>query len=227
MRKTIFLTSAAVVAALALAGCTASDDDAADEADTAPTQEQQSDATAADGEPADDEEPAEDDAPPADGDVAAPGTEVAVGETATVPWPDADEGEQNVNITVTDVAKAPKSDFDVIDDEDFQDSLKGYDVYYFTVEMNKAEPLNVSLEGKSPTQELRAYAEGDARMNPVNIIGSFDACDSNYLRAEEDESNDTMTTCFIAAAAEGTAPAYVVWNPYDTEYEESPVRWTA
>ncbi|WP_119698335.1 hypothetical protein [Microbacterium halotolerans] len=225
MRKPILLTSAVALAALALAGCSNPVDDIADEqSQESTTEETPAEDTAE--EPDEAEEPEADPAPA--GEIAAPGTELSVGDTATVLWPDTDDGEQNVNVTVSDVSKADKSDFDAIDDDDFKESLDGYDVYYFTVEMDKAEPFTVPMDGESPTSEMYAFDANENRLGPVRVIGSFDACDSNYMSSEEDESNSGMSTCFISAIPEGQEPGYIAWVADETGYDYhdgEPLKW--
>ncbi|MCW4458040.1 hypothetical protein [Microbacterium sp. MPKO10] len=217
MRTRMAVTSAIGILALVLTGCSAGPEEPADDSQQT---EETSEA------PADEAETETDNSDEQAGDATAPGTELSLGDTATVLYPDTDDGEQMLEITVTEVSEAPLSDFEAAGD-DFLKQLEGYTPYYVSVEATKIEPFEVELDGKDPIDGMFAFDSDDNRAAPVNMIGNFEPCDNQYME-EANDKGEPLETCMIFAVPEGSELGSVAWAPNDTEFsylDGDPVTW--
>lgn len=215
MRKRILMTSTIGILALVLTGCSgASDEQPVDDTEQSAEAEETT------------EQPAEEDEGGKAGELTAPGTELSLGDSATVIFPDTDDGEQQLEITVTDVAEAPISDFEKAGD-DFLEQLEGYTPYYVSVTATKLEPFEFELDGKDPTDGMYAFDADDNRLAPINMIGNFEPCDNQYMEEENDEG-EPLDTCLIFAVPDGSEFGYTAWAPNDTDYnyfDGEPIAW--
>jgi hypothetical protein len=169
-------------------------------------------------------------APAASGDLTAPGTELAFGESATVPFSYGTEVvDVPLTITVTGVQEGAVADFEAAGlDQDFLAQLAGYKTYYVTVEASKVDPAAGELAYSSLYGEMGALDSNGQRMQTVSIIGDFEPCNTASMPAEVDEG-ETVTTCYIVAGTEAVDFGSATYEPFEGDYSPSdgePIRWS-
>lgn len=169
-------------------------------------------------------------AAPADGDFTAPGSELAFGESATVPFSSGTEVvDVPLTVTVTGVQEGSIADFQAAGlDQDFIDQLAGYKTYYVTVEAVKADPSAMEIAHTSLYSDMGAIDSNGQRMQTVSIIGDFEPCNTDSMPSEVDEGA-TATTCYIVAGTEAVEFGAATFEPYDGDYSSSdgePIRWS-
>lgn len=194
------------------------------------------------------EEPAEDDAQQpsdaggatddqaggagADAELAAPGTEVPVGEAATIHVQVLEEGEEYygygvVSTTVTEIVEGDPAIIEQFDEDD-QADLEGMTPWYV-----KAEHEILSFEGDPNADMTPSLEVQDAEGNRLTVGISFggnldDDCDLQLF--DQAEPGATASTCDVVFT-DGEPPARVAWegddkaDGDDNPYEDAPVVW--
>ncbi|MCT1385391.1 hypothetical protein M4D54_07090 [Brachybacterium sp. p3-SID1565] len=193
------------------------------------------------------EEPAEDDAQePSDAggatddqaggatdtELAAPGTEVPVGEAATIHVQVLEEGEEYygygvVSTTVTEIVEGDPAIIEQFDEDD-QADLEGMTPWYV-----KAEHEILSFEGDPNADMTPSLEVQDAEGNRLTVGISFggnldDDCDLQLF--DQAEPGATASTCDVVFT-DGEPPARVAWegddkaDGDDNPYEDAPVVW--
>lgn len=168
----------------------------------------------------------------ADSDVAAPGTQVAVGESATVHVQALEEGEEHygyatVSTTVTEIVEGDPAIIEQFDEDD-QADLEGMTPWYV-----HAEHEILTLDGEPDANMTPRLDPQDAGGNDltgaVAFGGSIDE-ECSVEGYEAKEAGATASTCAIVFT-DGPAPAQVAWtgddnaDGYDSPYAEDPVVW--
>ncbi|WP_343920228.1 hypothetical protein, partial [Agrococcus citreus] len=177
--------------------------------------------------PAETEEAA---APAAAGDLTPPGTELAIGEPATVTFSSGTTvTDAPLTVTVTGVEEGSIADYEAAGlDQDFLDQLAGYRTYYVTVEATKADPAGVELAYTALYSDMGALDSNGQRMQTVSLIGDFAPCNTESFPSEIDEGA-TVTTCYVVAGTEAVEFGSATYEPYEGDYSPSdgePIRWS-
>lgn len=219
-----------VVAALALSACGGeSGDDVTDsgspsssastseatESETS-TDESSTDAEDSESEESDDSE--SDDAA-ASGDVTEPGTELALGDTATIPQ--GDDGAM-ITVTVTEITEGSSADLADLKDAD---KYKGYTPVYVQYTMTGTDS-STELGGDILDDVDPILADG-RKASTLVIIGTspFKKCDSNSI-PKDFGPGDTETTCQVAMVSSGQEVSGAQYSPYEGDYaDDGAVVW--
>ncbi|EHY89432.1 hypothetical protein SacazDRAFT_02536 [Saccharomonospora azurea NA-128] len=150
------------------------------------------------------------------GEITPPGTELKVGETATVPFTYGTDMSGTIAITVTDIEKGSSSDL-----AQFGDRAKGLVPYYikFTVENVEGTDLSYS------SVRLRANT-ADGRGTGVIISGDVEGkCESETAGRDFTTAGATFETCALQASQEGVDVVSAEFNEGD-DYQDDPISWT-
>ncbi len=143
----------------------------------------------------------------------APGTELKVGDTATIPQ--GDEG-GTVSVTVSKITEGTFSDLAHLKDADeYKDYTPVYVEYTITGTANSSSLEYSMLDG------FRPVLTDGRRAGSLVIVGtqSFDKCDANSFPKGFGEG-DTVTDCDIAMLASGQELGGAEFAPYDGEYSD-------
>lgn len=168
----------------------------------------------------------------ADAELAAPGTEIPVGEAATIHVQVLEEGEDYygygvVSTTVTEIVEGDPTIIEQFDEDD-QADLDGMTPWYV-----KAEHEIVTFEGDPNADMTPSLEPQDADGNRLTVGISFggnldDDCDLQLF--DQAEPGATTSTCQVVFT-DGEAPARVAWegddkaDGDDNPYEDAPVVW--
>ncbi|WP_447643140.1 hypothetical protein [Nocardioides zeae] len=220
MRHRRKLAAVAVATALtaALSACGSDDsDDSTDE--TSESTPSPSDDASSDDEESDDAEATEDagdDAPAAfDGELTEPGTDLALGDTATVPFSYAgDDGV--IEVTVVEIREGDPAD---VADVDGADGMTPYHVTYEVTGLENTEGLGnmtISLDGLT--------ADGNGASQLINFGSGVGGCDEESPDADWDGS--TFETCdtFVSDQAV-TQVAFAEGDDYSL-WDDTQVTWS-
>lgn len=214
------------IAALGLSACGGSEDDTTTSSSTSESSASETSTESTDTESADTESPEEsesteeDTEAEEDGDDAAapaevtdPGTELALGETATIPQ--GDDGAA-ITVTVTEVTKGTSKDLAKLKDAD---KYKGYTPVYVQYEMTGTDS-STELGGDLLDDVDPILADG-RKASTLVIIGTspFEKCDRNSI-PKEFGPGDTETTCQVAMIADGQEVAGAQYAPYEGDYSD-------
>lgn len=149
----------------------------------------------------------------------APGTELKVGDTATIP-----QGKEGGTVTVT-VSKITKGTFSDLAHLKDADEYKDYTPVYVEYTIKGTANSN-SLEYKM-LDGFRPVLTDGRRAGSLVIIGSqkFDKCDPNSFPKGFGEG-DTVTDCDIAMLADGQELGGAEFAPYEGDYaDDGKVVW--
>ncbi|WP_197321930.1 hypothetical protein [Saccharomonospora sp. NB11] len=212
-KRRIALTAVtATTLAFGLAAC-GGDEDGSTDTDTMPTSASSSVAESPESSAA--EEPA-DDTGAAPGEITPPGTELKVGETATVPYTYGKDKSGTIAITVTDIEKGDPADL-----AQFGDRAEGLVPYYikFTVENVEGTDLAYS------SLRLRAQT-ADGRGTGVVISGKIEGkCESESADRDFTTAGATYESCSLQASRDGVDVVAAEFDDSD-DYSDDPIVWT-
>ncbi|MGO1166583.1 MAG: hypothetical protein ACTMHL_08190 [Janibacter sp.] len=229
------------VAALGLSACGGSDDEATTEETSSSSEASETQESAADGEDAaaedaadadaetadaetEDAEESGDDAKDSEGDDAQaadaasqeltePGTELTVGDKATVPQ--GDDGAA-ITLTVTKITKGSAADLKKLEDADkYTDYTPVYVQYTMTGTDSSGELGGDILDDVDP------ITTDGAKAGTLVIIGTspFEKCDSNSI-PDDFGPGDTETTCQVAMLSAGQEIGGAQYAPYEGKYSD-------
>lgn len=180
------------------------------------TDESSTDAEDSESEESDDSE--SDDAA-ASGDVTEPGTELALGDTATIPQ--GDDGAM-ITVTVTEITEGSSADLADLKDAD---KYKGYTPVYVQYAMTGTDS-STELGGDILDDVDPILADG-RKASTLVIIGTspFKKCDSNSI-PKDFGPGDTETTCQVAMVSSGQEVSGAQYSPYEGDYaDDGAVVW--
>ena len=180
------------------------------------TDESSTDAEDSESEESDDSE--SDDAA-ASGDVTEPGTELALGDTATIPQ--GDDGAM-ITVTVTEITEGSSADLADLKDAD---KYKGYTPVYVQYTMTGTDS-STELGGDILDDVDPILADG-RKASTLVIIGTspFKKCDSNSI-PKDFGPGDTETTCQVAMVSSGQEVSGAQYSPYEGDYaDDGAVVW--
>ena len=229
-------TSAAglmAVAALALTACGGSDDTTTTSTTSSATSEStQSDTSSDDATETEETEPtesesedaeSEDDAEGEDGaapaGLAEPGTELSVGDTATIPQ--GDDG-ATIGLKVTEITKGSSADLSKLKDAD---KYKEYTPVYVQYEMSGTD--SSSELGGDILDDVDPILADGRKASTLILIGTspFEKCDSNSI-PDDFGPGDTETTCQVAMVSSGQEVSGAQYSPYEGDYaDDGAVVW--
>ena len=227
------------VAALGLSACGGSDDEATTEETSSSSEASETQESAADGEDAAAEDAADADAETADAEtedaeesgddaqatdaasqeLTEPGTELTVGDKATVPQ--GDDGAA-ITLTVTKITKGSAADLKKLEDADkYTDYTPVYVQYTMTGTDSSGELGGDILDDVDP------ITTDGAKAGTLVIIGTspFEKCDSNSI-PDDFGPGDTETTCQVAMLSAGQEIGGAQFAPYEGKYaDDGKVVW--
>ncbi|WP_114202382.1 hypothetical protein [Janibacter anophelis] len=230
-------TSAAgllAVAALALTACGGSDDGTTTTSTTtssATSESTQSETSSDDATEPEETEPAETesedtgsegddegaDAAPAG--LSEPGTELSVGDTATIPQ--GDDG-ATIGLKVTEITKGSSADLSKLKDAD---KYKEYTPVYVQYEMSGTD--SSSELGGDILDDVDPILADGRKASTLILIGTspFEKCDSNSI-PDDFGPGDTETTCQVAMVSSGQEVSGAQYSPYEGDYaDDGAVVW--
>lgn len=150
-----------------------------------------------------------------------PGTELAIGETATLPQ---GEGGATVTVAVTKVTKGSSADLAKLKDAS---KYAEYTPVYVQYEMTGTDSSN-ELGGDLLDDVDPILADG-SKASTLAIIGTspFKKCDRNSI-PEDFGPGDTETTCQVAMVRSGQEVTGAQFAPYEGDYaDDGAVVWTS
>ena len=207
-RKKLFAIGAIAVSAMLVSACSS-------EPEEAPAEETTVEETSAAPEETQ-EEQAE-----SDGDVTAPGTTLAIGETAVLEHPV--DGEDGVTgLLEATVNSIDAGSVDDLSELDLGESAEGLVPFYLQISVAGVDESSAALDGALLTNAFGGLADGTPAQN-LNIIGSFDVCDTDSLADWGADASQDI--CIIALAPEGSEVTSVQYTPRDDNYRADPVIW--
>lgn len=217
------------VAALGLSACGGTDDDTtSDSTSTSEASQSEESSESPEGEDAEGAEAEEGadtaDAEEAEGgagseELAEPGSELEVGDTATVP-----QGEDGaaITLTVSTITKGSAADLSKLEDADkYKDYTPVYVEYTMTGTDTSGELGGDILDDVDP------ITSDGAKAGTLVIIGTspFEKCDANSI-PDDFGPGDTETTCQVAMLSAGQEIGGAQYAPYDGDYaDDGKVVW--
>ncbi|MEU3273294.1 hypothetical protein ABZ639_20860 [Saccharomonospora sp. NPDC006951] len=156
--------------------------------------------------------------PIAQEDLTPPGTELAVGETAVLPFPDAPEPGGVVGVTVTAIEQGDPADI-----ASFEDS-EGLVPYYLRVKVENLSGTDLSFAQIG----MRALTADGESTGAFATSGSVveGKCESQDAPPDFTSAGATFETCVLDAAEEGVEVTKAEFGNLP-DYAEAPIIWTA
>jgi hypothetical protein len=152
----------------------------------------------------------------APGDVTAPGTELAIGDSAVVPYKYGTGAVHTVAITVDAIEKGDKAAFR----KQFGAKAADLTPYYLRVTARNVGDTDMSF-ASSP--RVRAITD-DGGLTGVSLIGSLSDCEDESF--PKDAGKDaTVETCFLEAAQSNDAVTGAQYGEDEGGYREQPIVW--
>ncbi|EHR63734.1 hypothetical protein [Saccharomonospora cyanea] len=218
MRKRRITLAAAVAAlGLGLTACGDTETGAAQPADTTKAGTSSASASPTSSEaPAPESTEAKPSGSSASGDVTAPGTELKVGETATVPFTYGTDMSGTIAITVTAIEQGAPADLAA-----FGDRAKGLVPYFIKYQVENVEGTDLSYS----SVRLRATT-ADGRGTGVIISGDVEGkCESETADRDFTTAGASYETCALQASREGIEVVGAEFSDGD-DYLDDPVVWS-
>lgn len=218
---TATLTSLIAASALALSACgddptmeKVTDGTASTEATETPSEEPSTEPT--------ESESADTGAAPT-GDVTAPGTELAIGEGATVPFESGNDGSGVIEIVVDEIAEGKPADLAPLD---LGDQAKGLVPYYINLTVTGVSGSD-TLQNYSVNEDVEGLLPDGSEAQALSIIGSWEPCDNESFPGDFADGT-SFTTCIPYLAPEASEVAGAQYAPYEGDYnpvDGAPVVW--
>lgn len=159
-------------------------------------------------------EPGQGDSGGASGELTPPGTELKLGETATVSFKSGDKT-ATLAITVTEIEQGEKADL-----TEYGDQAEGMVPYFITFEVENVDGADLAYNLIS----VRAITE-DGRGTGVIISGEVDGkCERTVPGEEFASAGASFETCELEASREGQEVIGVEYTSGD-DYVTDPVVW--
>lgn len=147
-----------------------------------------------------------------------PGTQLKVGETATIP-----QGKDDVPVTMT-VSSITKGSYADLSQLKNADKYAGYTPYYVNYTMTGTDASKKL--GYHMLEYVRPVLPDGRTAGSLVVIGKFDKCDGDSM-PKDFGPGQTSTDCDIAMLPDGQELGGVEFEPYDGPYEDSgKVMWT-
>lgn len=159
----------------------------------------------------------------ASGDVTKPGTELGIGEWATLPFKSGDK-QGVIKVRVVKVDKGSQADFKVFDEAN-RAKLKGYDPRYVRFEI--AQVSDASLEFSSVSGLAAITANGDEAQK-LTAFGNFEPCSSGSFPSGS-KPGTTYESCVIGLVPGGgddvVGGQFAAYDSDYASYGGKPVLW--
>lgn len=198
------------VTAFALVGCSGGTSPAASES-PAPTAEATTSAPASSA-------PAN---PAAAGEVTAPGTELKIGDTATVSYENYDGVTGLITLTVTSIDKGTEADLAPLN---LGDKAAGMTPYYVRATITSADDAAAGLKYLSIDGDFDGLLKDGSKATPLTVIGSWAACESDTGPGEFTKGT-SFDICAPALASGNAEVVGAQYRPSDGEYYDKPIVW--
>ncbi|WP_230422771.1 hypothetical protein [Prauserella cavernicola] len=152
----------------------------------------------------------------ASGDITAPGTELKIGETATVPFEYGTDKSGTIAVTVTAIEQGEEADL-----AQFGERAKGLVPYFVKYTVENVDGSDLAYSNLS----LRAVtAEG--RSTGVVITGGVEGkCESETADQDFTTAGASYETCRLQAGQAGVEVAGAEFSEGD-DYSDDPIVWT-
>lgn len=224
MRKRLALGLIAPLTVLALTACQDDDkpaDGGSDETTSSPTESESSEPTETPTESPSDEatEESTEDSTAGSGELTEPGTELSIGDTATV---DSEYGGKpvTVDVTVTDIEEGTSEQLEELGlkDADPQD----YTPYYIKIDATLVEGEETGYE---PSVDFYGFA-GTTPASTLLEFGEFPPCNGEAFGVDS-QVGDTVSTCAPVLVEKGStvdAAAFGGGDDYDI-YDDKQITW--
>ncbi len=161
------------------------------------------------------------------GDLTPPGTELKVGDTATVLWNHYEHGAITLDVTVDTVRTGSLDELrEAGVSDDTMAQIDGYTPYYIDFTIVKAD-LSQGEIVYSSANEVRAVNSKGADLVSLTLFGRYEPCNSGSFAAGVDEG-EPQTSCVIYLVPGGQEFGAATWSAYDTpyaRYDGEPVLW--
>lgn len=197
---------------------TSSDDAAETDATESPSEHTETESAETESEDdAEDDAEGGDDAAPAD--LSEPGTELSVGDPATIPQ--GDDG-ATIGVKVTEITKGSSADLSKLKDAD---KYKDYTPVYVQYELSGTD--SSSELGGDILDDVDPILADGRKASTLVIIGTspFKKCDSNSI-PKDFSPGDTETTCQVAMVSSGQEVSGAQYSPYEGDYaDDGAVVW--
>lgn len=217
------LSTVLAISALALSACGGDDEpDTKDTETSQQTESTESTESAAPTESTETTESAETEAAPA-GDVTAPGTELSIGDAATVPYESGTDGSGVVEVKITGIDKGSAADLKPLD---LGDRAKGYLPYYIQVEVTGVSG-SASLAHGSLDEAIEGTLPDGSEAQTIYVIGDFAPCNGETFPGDFADGS-TFTTCVPYLAQESTEVSGAQFAANDSDYDSydgEPIVW--
>lgn len=214
----------AAVLALSLSACGSAEDAGGDEDNDRPTASATTESAATEATPTADATADATDA--ATGDLTPPGTELAVGEWATVPFTYGTDKEGVLKVRVTAVDTGSQADFAAFD-KSTQSKLKGFTPKYVRIEATQVSGGN--LEYASIATNFDPITSSGEEAQSLAAIGTFEPCKGGSFPAGFGPGSPAATSCVIGLVAQGgddvVGGAYSLRDSDYDSYDGEPVLW--
>lgn len=158
------------------------------------------------------------------GDVTEPGTELALGEAATLPFESGD-GSGVIEVVVDEIVQGKPADLDEFK-KDLGDQIKGYTPYYIKLTVTGVSGSD-TLQNYSINEDVEGVLGDGSEAQALSIIGSWDKCD-NVSFPGDFADGSSYSTCVPYLANQGTEVAGAQYAPYEGPYntvDGAPVVW--
>ncbi|ASR39660.1 hypothetical protein BAY61_25610 [Prauserella marina] len=152
-------------------------------------------------------------------DMTPPGTELAVGETAVLPFPDAPEPGGVLGVTVTGIERGEAADI-----ASFGEDAEGLVPYYIKVKVENLSGTDLSF-AQIGMRALTADGEstGAFATSGTEVEGK---CEAQEAPPGFTAAGATFETCVLDAAEDGTEVTQAEFGDLE-EYAAAPIIWTA
>lgn len=209
------LAAITLTGALVLSGCGGDDDE--------PTAEPTPESTDTPTEDLEPEESGEPEAAAPAGDLTPAGSELALGESATLPFTFGTDAEAVVEFTVDAIEQGEPSDLDELDLGDRAAGLVPYYIRFTVVGGEGGDTLpHSSVDGV-----IHGLLPDGSRAQSLSVIGSWDPCSGSSLPADFTVgSSFEACTPYLAPEASEVAAAHFALSDTDYDYiDGEPVVW--
>ena len=153
-----------------------------------------------------------------------PGSELGIGEWATLPLTNIRDEDASIMATVSRIDEASPAVADLIRDN--EPRLADSQIYFIWIDIKKSE--GGALEFEDTFSDFRVIDSEHAVLQTLSLFGN-EECPAVSFPRGFDESEEGISTCLAAAVPNGEAPpAGAMFAPFRTEYGASagkPVLW--
>lgn len=161
-------------------------------------------------------------APSASGEATPPGTGLAVGESALLLLEKSSSAIGLVEVTVDGVREGTQAELDSLE---LGEDAEGLLPWYVDVTYTKVGD-DADLGSSVLDTELDVFTTEGAPAASVIAFSAFEPCNDQSAPTEFTDGT-TYSSCLLVAVRAGSTVGSVEFAPFDTDYSDAPVVWTA